>query len=133
MEHVCDFFKVIRLDASKIATLQQEEANTMLYCDDPNCIACQIHLKNLVAKNREILILIDTILRPHKKEFARLFGEMVEIREAGERYVAHVEASHSQLMSLSKFQLEIIEEALQLTETYMLYVKNQNSTTTQGS
>jgi hypothetical protein len=29
-------------------------------------------------------------------------------------------------MSLSKFQLEIIEEALQLTETYMLYVKNQN-------
>jgi hypothetical protein len=93
LDHVGDFFEIVRLDAGKIATLQQEEANTTLYCDDPNCIACQIHLKKLVAKNREILILMDTILRPYKKQFAILFGEMHEIRKAGEKYVAHVEAS----------------------------------------
>lgn len=29
-------------------------------------------------------------------------------------------------MSLSKFQLEIIEEALQMTETYMFYVEHEN-------
>lgn len=85
------FFDVVRLDADKIATLQQEEANTTLYCGDPNCIACQVHLKALVAKHREVLILIDTVLRPYKKQFATLFGEIAQLTRAGEAFVRHIE------------------------------------------
>lgn len=85
-----NFFDIVKLDAGKIATLQQEEANTTLYCEDPHCVPCQIHLKPLIAKNREITLLVETVLRPHKKLFAKLYTEMAALRKAGEDYVREV-------------------------------------------